>query len=197
MRLWRDRESDVATDGTIVEGVAGRYASALFELAKEGSAVAGVEADLVKFQTMLDGSEDLRRLVKSPVVSSEDQVKAIGALLSKAGISGLAANFLKLIAQNRRLFVVDGMIKGFRALAAKARGEVTADVTSAVKLSDAQMAALKDALKATVGKDVTLATHVDPSLLGGLVVKVGSRMVDSSLKTKLQNMKVSLGGAGT
>jgi F-type H+-transporting ATPase subunit delta len=190
----KDIESDVATDDTIVEGMAGRYASALFELAKEASKVKEVEADLNKFSGLLNESEDLRRMVRSPVISSEDQAKAIGAILSKAGVGGLAANFLNLITNNRRLFAADGMIRGFRALAAKDRGEVTAEVTSAVALNDAQVAELKKSLKESVGKDVMLNTRVDASLLGGLVVKVGSRMVDSSLKTKLQNLKVSLNG---
>jgi F-type H+-transporting ATPase subunit delta len=186
----------VATDGTIVEGVAGRYASALFDLAKETSKVAEVEADLTKFQAMLNESADLTRLVRSPVIAAEDQERALDAVLAKAGIGGLASNFLKLIAKNRRLFAAMDMIKAFRGLAAKARGEVAAEVTSAVALNAAQTAALKDALKETVGKDVTLNATVDPSLLGGLVVKIGSRMIDSSLKTKLQNLKTTLSATG-
>lgn len=187
----------MAKDDTIVEGVAGRYASALFELAKESSKISEVESDLAKFQRMLDDSPDLKSMVRSPVIASGDQARALGAVLDKAGIGGLAANFFKLIAENRRLFAAADMIKAFRALAAKARGEMSAEVTSAVALSGAQVAALKDTLKASVGKDVTLNTRVDPSLLGGLVVKIGSRMIDSSLKTKLQNLKVTLSGTGT
>ncbi|MGL4397116.1 MAG: F0F1 ATP synthase subunit delta [Hyphomicrobium sp.] len=185
----------MATDDTIVEGMAGRYASALFDLAKDASKIAEVEADLTKFQAMFDDSEDLRHLVRSPVISTEDQGRALAAIMSKAGIGGLAANFFKLIAANRRLFSAPDMIKGFRALAAKDRGELTAVVTSAIALSAEQVAELKKTLKDTVGKDVALNTHVDPSLLGGLIVKVGSRMIDSSLKTKLQNLKATLGGA--
>jgi F-type H+-transporting ATPase subunit delta len=190
-----DGVSDVATDDTIVEGVAGRYASALFDLAKEGSKVADLEQALGAFQSLLDQSPDLSRLVRSPVISANDQGRAIGAVLERAGIGGLAANFLKLVTNNRRLFVVQDIIKAYRALAAKARGEVTAEVTSAVPLNDEQVKVLKDTLKASVGKDVTLQSRVDPSLLGGLIVKVGSRMIDSSLKTKLQNMKVALSEA--
>lgn len=182
----------MGTSGIISEGVAGRYASALFELAKEASQVSEVESDLAKFQTMYDESEDLRRLVRSPVLAAEEQSTAIAALLGKAGIGGLAANFFKLIAANRRLFAAADMIKAYRALAAEARGEVPAEVTSAIPLSDDQMKALKETLKASVGKDVTLSTHIDPGLLGGLIVKVGSRMIDSSLRTKLQNMKTAL-----
>lgn len=191
-----DRERDVATDDTHAEGVPGRYAAALFELAKEGSKIAQVEADLGKFQQLLDASEDLRRMVRSPVIPRDEQSNAIGALLEKAAIGGLAANFFKLIASNRRLFAVPEMIKAFRSFAAKERGEVTAEVTSATALNDGQVAALKETLKASVGKDVTLATKVDPSLLGGLIVKVGSRMIDSSLKTKLSTLKVAMKGTG-
>jgi F-type H+-transporting ATPase subunit delta len=197
MRPRRDGVSDVAIDDTIVEGVAGRYASALFELASESSKAADVESDLGKFQGLLDESPDLVRLVRSPVIAADDQSRAIAALLEKAGIGGLAANFLKLVASNRRLFVIQDIIKAYRALAAKARGEVSAEVTSAVPLNSEQIAALKETLKASVGKDVTLQSRVDPSLLGGLIVKLGSRMIDSSLKTKLQNIKLALTEAGT
>jgi F-type H+-transporting ATPase subunit delta len=197
MRPRRDGVSDVATDDTIVEGVAGRYASALFELASESSNVADVESDLGKFQALLDESPDLVRLVRSPVIAANDQSRAIGVILDKAGIGGLAANFLKLVTSNRRLFVVQDIIKAYRALSAKARGEVSAEVTSALALNSEQIAALKETLKASVGKDVTLQSRVDASLLGGLIVKLGSRMIDSSLKTKLQNMKVALSEAST
>jgi len=196
MRPKARGESDVATDDTIVEGVAGRYASALFELASESSNIEGIERDLVNFQALLDESPDLMRLVRSPVIAADDQSKAIAAVLDKAGIGGLTANFLKLVTANRRLFVIQDIIKAFRSLAAKARGEVTAEVTSAFALNDEQIAALKETLKASVGKDVTLQSRVDPGILGGLIVKVGSRMIDSSLKTKLQNMKAVLSGAG-
>ena len=111
-------------------------------------------------------------------------------------VGTLTGNFIKLVTANRRLFVIQDIIKAFRALAAKARGEISAEVTSAFALNDAQVASLKETLKASVGKDVTLQTRVDPSILGGLIVKVGSRMIDSSLKTKLQNLKVALNGAG-
>jgi F-type H+-transporting ATPase subunit delta len=197
MRLRRDGVSDVATDDTIVEGVAGRYASALFELANESSKLSDVEKDLVTFQGLLDESSDLVRLVRSPVIAADDQARAIAVIVDKAGIGGLAANFLKLVSSNRRLFVIQDIIKAYRTLAAKARGEIAAEVTSAVPLSDEQVAALKETLKASMGKDVTLQSRVDPSLLGGLIVKVGSRMIDSSLKTKLQNIKVALSEAST
>jgi F-type H+-transporting ATPase subunit delta len=172
--------------------VAGRYASALFDLAQDQNAVNAVEADLVKFNQLLVMSPDLRALVASPVISADDQNRALSAVLAKAGIGGVAGNVLQLVAKNRRLFVVADIIKNYRQLAAKSRGEVSADVTSAVALSAAQSQALADQLKASMGKDVKIAAHVDPSLLGGLVVKIGSRMIDSSLKTKLANMSTAL-----
>lgn len=184
----------MATDQPMTEGVAGRYASALFELAKDEGKVAEVEADLAKFQALCDESADLVRMIRSPVIPSDEQSRALVAILAKAGAGPLASNFLKLIASNRRLFAAPDMIKAFRAIAAKARGEVTAEVATAHPLSDAQTAALKQALKAEAGKDVALVAKVDPSLLGGLVVKLGSRMIDSSLKTKLGAMKVALKG---
>jgi F-type H+-transporting ATPase subunit delta len=195
MRPEARGKSDVATDGAIGEGVAGRYASALFELANESSSVREIESDLVNFQGLLDESPDLLRLVRSPVIAADDQAKALAAILEKAGIGGLTANFLKLVTANRRLFVVQDIIKAYRSFAAKARGEVTAEVTSAFSLNDEQIAALKETLKASVGEYVTLQSRVDPSILGGLIVKVGSRMIDSSLKTKLQTMKAVLNGA--
>lgn len=184
----------MATNEHAVEGVAGRYASALFELANENGAVADVERQLGEFQGMMNESADLVRLVRSPVVAADDQAQALGAVLDKAGIAGLTGNFLKLLAQNRRLFLVSDMIKAFRQLASAARGEVTAVVSSASALTDEQLDELKRTLKASVGKDVSLETRVDPTLLGGLVVKLGSRMIDSSLRTKLQSLKVALGG---
>lgn len=172
--------------------VAGRYASALFNLATEQNSVAAVEADLKRFDGLLAMSEDLRTLVRSPVASSDDQSKALAAVLAKTGIGGIAANFIALAAQNRRLFVLPEMIANFSKLAADARGEVAAEVTSAQPLTDAQTAALKETLRASAGRDVILAAKVDPSLIGGLIVKIGSRMIDSSLKTKLANLSVAL-----
>jgi F-type H+-transporting ATPase subunit delta len=176
--------------------MAGRYAAALFELAKEQGQLAQVEADLKSFQAMLDESEDLRRLVRSPVISADEQAKALSAILGKAGISALSTNFFRLIARNRRLFAVADMLKDFRTLLAVERGEVSADVASAHPLTPDQMTALKDALRAQVGKDVQINTRVDPNLLGGLIVKLGSRMIDSSLRTKLNNLKVAMKGIG-
>lgn len=193
--LERTRAIDVATDQINTASMPGRYASALFELAKEQGAIAQVETDLTLFAALLDESEDLRRLVASPVFSAEDQGRALAAVLDKAGIGGLTANFLQLITKNRRLFAVRQMVKAFKALAAESRGEVTAEVTSAQALSAEQIAELKQTLKNSVGKDVQLDAKVDPSILGGLIVKIGSRMIDSSLRTRLNAMKLGLKAA--
>jgi F-type H+-transporting ATPase subunit delta len=177
-------------------GVAGRYASALFELANEQNQLDEVERDLGKFQAMLDQSADLKRLVKSPAFAAEEQERALGAVMDWAAIGATTGNFLKVVTRNRRLFAAEDMIKTFRALLARHRGEIAAEVRSAVALDEAQLASLKSKLKASYGKDVRLATTVDPSLLGGLVIKIGSRMFDSSLRTKLANLKVVLKGVG-
>jgi F-type H+-transporting ATPase subunit delta len=185
----------VASDQSLT-GVAERYASALFELAKEQGQQMPVEQDLIKFQGLMDQSEDLRHLVTSPVFTAEAQGKAIAAIAAKAGISGLTSNFLKVLAANRRLFATADIVKAFRAIAARARGEVSAEVASAQPLTDAHMQALKDQLRGTVGKDVSITAKVDPNLLGGLIVKVGSKMFDSSLRTKLDTLKIAMKGTG-
>lgn len=186
----------VAQSDQTVSGVPGRYATALFELAREDQTVDQVGADLANFQALLDESEDLGRLVRSPVFSAEDQVSALQAICEKAGIKSLALNFIKLAAQNRRLFVLSDMIKAYRTLVAQSKGEISAEVTSAETLSSKHLDDLKAAIKASVGRDVHLSTRVDSSILGGLIVKVGSRMVDNSLKTKLQNLKIAMKGTG-
>ena len=182
----------MATDDTITGGVAGRYASALFELAEEANQVRQVEKDLTTLQGLLDESADLKRMVRSPVFSSDDQGRAIAAVAGKAGLAPLVVNFLKVLARNRRLFAVRDMIRTFLALAARQRGEVNAEVASAHQLSDEQLAALKETLRASAGKDVNIITKVDPTLLGGLIVKMGSRMIDSSLRTKLTSLKTAM-----
>jgi F-type H+-transporting ATPase subunit delta len=180
----------------MMASMAGRYAAALFELAKEERQLPQVEADLAAFRAMLDASADLRRLVRSPVISAEDQDRALTAILARARFSPLTVKFFRLIARNRRLFAAADMIRDFRALLARARGEVGADVASAHPLTPDQLNALKDALRVQIGKDVQVNARVDPGLLGGLVVKVGSRMIDSSLRTKLNNLKVAMKGLG-
>jgi F-type H+-transporting ATPase subunit delta len=190
-------ESDhVSSDDPMMASMAGRYAVALFELAKDQRQLEQVERDLASFQAMLDGSADMRRLVLSPVITAEDQGKALAAILKMAGISGLTANFFMLIARNRRLFAAADIMKAFRALLARERGEVSADVASAHALTPEQLQLLSDTLRTSIGKNVRIDTRVDPSLLGGLVVKIGSRMIDSSLRTKLNNLKVVMKGIG-
>ena len=186
----------VADTSQHISGVAERYASSLFELALEEGAVPTVTADLDRFQAMLDDSADLKRFVLSPVFSSEEQVGAIEVLATKAGFGAFVTNFLKLVAKNRRLFALPGMIKAFRIIAAQHRGEISAEVTSAHALTQAQEDELKAALKGVTGKDVAIAVMVDPSILGGLIVKVGSRQIDTSLRTKLSTLKLALKEVG-
>ena len=186
----------MAGSSQTVSGVAERYASSLFDLALESKAVAEVESALANFQFLIDGSDDLKRLVVSPVFGADEQLKAVSAILDKAGISGLAANFIKVAASNRRLFAVPGMIRSFKEIHARHRGEITADVTSAYALTSEQEQELKAALKGVTGKDVTINVVVDPSILGGLVVKLGSRQIDTSLRTKLSTLKLSLKEVG-
>ena len=186
----------MATEDPSVSGVSGRYATALFELARDENSIDAVLADLDQFDRLLAESDDLKRLVRSPVFSADTQLKALSAVLEKAEISGVSAKFLKVLTANRRLFAVNDVIRAFRALVAKFKGEATAEVTVAEALSDANLDALKAALKSVTGKDVTLNVKVDPSIIGGLVVKLGSRMVDSSLRTKLNSIKNAMKEAG-
>ena len=173
----------------IVSGMAGRYANALFDLAHETNAIDAVKADLERFDTLIAENPDLNRLVKSPVFSAAEQLQALAAVLERAGIGGLTAKFLKLITANRRLFAVRDMVRGYRKLVAGHKGEATAEITVAEQLKDEHLSALRAALKSVSGKDVDLAIKVDASIIGGLVVKLGSRMVDTSLRTKLNAIK--------
>ncbi len=173
----------------MTEGVPGRYASALFDLAKDTGSLDKVAGQLRAFQGLLDQSPDLQRLVRSPAFSAEDQTRALSAVLAKSGVTGLTANFLGLVARNRRLFAVSDIIKGYQSLLARHKGEVAAEVTSATPLSESQLTALRASLKASLGKDVAVSARVEPAILGGLIVKVGSRMVDSSIRTKLNSLK--------
>ncbi|MBH0238058.1 F0F1 ATP synthase subunit delta [Methylobrevis albus] len=179
-----------------VSGVAQRYATALFDLAIDGGATDAVEADAVRFEGLVAESADLARVVRSPVFTADDQLKAVSAVLAAAGIDGLFANVVKLAARNRRLSAVPDIIKGYRQLVAVHRGEVTADVVSAEPLADAHAAELKAALSAMTGKTVVLDASVDPSLIGGLIVRLGSRMIDTSIKSKLNALKIALKEVG-
>lgn len=176
--------------------IADRYATALYELAETQGALDQVAGDLKTLKAMVRDSEDLRRLISSPVLSRADQAKAVSALAEKAGFSKLTANFLGLASKNRRLFALVGIIDAYLGRLASRRGELSASVASAAPLSQAQLDALTATLKSTFGGNVAVEAAVDPSLLGGLVVKVGSRMVDSSLKTKLQHLKLAMKGVG-
>jgi F-type H+-transporting ATPase subunit delta len=169
--------------------MAGRYAAALFELALEDRALDAVKADLDRFVALIDESADLRRLVRSPVFTAEVQARALTAVLEKAGIGGLSGRFLQVVASNRRLFAVRDMVKAFRTLVAQHKGEVSAEVTLAEQPNEQQLAAIKGALNSLTKKDVQVDVKVDPSIIGGLIVKLGSRMVDSSLRTKLNSIK--------
>ncbi|WP_316192451.1 MULTISPECIES: F0F1 ATP synthase subunit delta [unclassified Bradyrhizobium] len=186
----------MAAEDPSVSGVSGRYATALFELARDEKSIDAVKADLDKFDALVTESADLKRLVRSPVFAADVQLKALTAVLDKAGISGIAANFLKVLTANRRLFAVADVIRAFSALVAKFKGEASADVTVAEPLSDKNLDALKAALKTVTGKDVALNVKVDPAIIGGLVVKFGSRMIDSSLRTKLNSIKHAMKEAG-
>ena len=186
----------MAQSSSPISGVAERYAGSLYELAAQAKAVSQVEADLDRFEALLAGSADLTRMIRSPVFSSDEQFKAIAAIAAKAKITGLVGNFLRVVAQNRRLFAVPAMIKAFHRIAAAERGEVSAEVTSAHALTPAQEMELKAALKGVAGKEISIAVTVDPSLLGGLIVKIGSRQIDTSLKTKLNSLKLALKEVG-
>ena len=177
-------------------GLSGRYATALFELADEETALDDVARDLASVGAMIEDSDDLRRLIRSPVISRDNQLNAIDAVLEAAGVSQLTRNFIGVVTRNRRLFALPGMIKNYQSLLAAARGEATAEVTSAQPLSDAQMSAIENSIKQAMGTKVAVDAKVDKSLLGGLVVKVGSRMVDTSLKTKLSQLRLAMKGVG-
>ena len=179
----------MAGEEPIVSGMAGRYATALFDLAREANAIDAVQADLERFDALVAESADLNRLVRSPVFAADQQLGALTAVLDRAGIGGLAAKFLKLVTSNRRLFAARDMVRGYRKLVAEHKGETTAEVTVAEALKDEHLDALRAALKSVSGKDVDLDIKVDSAIIGGLVVKLGSRMVDTSLRTKLNAIR--------
>ena len=183
----------LADDNDVVSGVAGRYASALYALASEQRQTGEIAAALRIVSDLIAESPDLRRLVRSPVFSAPVQIKAFDAILEKAGVSGVAANFVRLVASKRRLFALPDMIRGYNQLYDAARGLTRAEVTSAAPLSDEQVAALKEQLRGkSAGQDVEVSVKVDPALIGGLVVKLGSRMVDGSLRTKLNAIRTAM-----
>ena len=178
--------------GTVVSGVARRYASALFDLAREQRAIDAILSDLDRFDTLLRGSDDLQRLIRSPVFTAEEQGRAVAAVLDKAGIGGVAANFIRLVASNRRLFALPDMIRAYRTLVSDYKGIIRAQVTVAEQPSDKILADIKSALREAAEADVDVDLKIDPALIGGLVVKMGSRMVDASLRTKLNSIRLAM-----
>jgi len=174
--------------------LANRYATALFGLASERAALEQVEGDLGRVERALDENAELSRLLSSPIVSREEHARVVSAVAERLGLSELVGNFLGVLAEHRRLAALPGIIRGFRNKLAEHRGEETAEVISAAPLSEAQLAEVKDGVAGFVGRPVNLDSSVDPSLLGGIVVRVGSRMVDASLKSKLQQLELSMRG---
>jgi F-type H+-transporting ATPase subunit delta len=189
-------KASVAQNGsqaeTMVSGVAGRYASALFELARDQRAVDAVAGDLDRFDALIRESPDLQRLVRSPVFTAEEQGKAVGAILDQAGIGGLAGNFIRLVTTNRRLFALPDMIRGYRKLVAESKGIVRAEVRLAEPPSDRVLNDIKAALREVANAEVDVDVKVDPNLIGGMVVQMGSRMVDASLRTRLNAIRLAM-----
>jgi F-type H+-transporting ATPase subunit delta len=179
----------VSDTGSISSGIAARYATAIFELAKDAKKLPAVEKDFDALAVALDESVALRDLISSPVYSREDMVSAIAAIAKKMKLSKDVASTLGLMAQKRRLFVLPSLITTVKAMIAEEKGEVTAEVTAATALTKAQQDKLAKTLKATVGKDVKVTVSVDETLIGGLIVKVGSKMIDSSIRSKLSNLQ--------
>jgi len=189
----------VPGESSVVAGIAGRYATALFDLAREARNLDETAAEFDRLEAMIVESEDLSRLVRSPVISRDDQARAMAAILEATGFGDLVRRFVGVVAANRRLFALTEMIRRFRGLLAEHRGELVANVTSARPLAEAQKTALAAALAQGLGRDVRdvkVETRIDENLIGGLLVRVGSRMVDSSLRTKLQNLELAMKGTG-
>lgn len=185
----------VASENVSVAGLAGRYATALFELATEAKALDAIASDLSRLKALIDGSTDLARLVRSPIFSREEQAKAMDAVLARLNVNQLTKNFVGLLAAKRRLFALSGIVAAFETLVANQRGEMTAEVTSAQPLKSEQRTALMGTLKDAMKREMRLTERVDPTLLGGLIVKVGSRQIDSSLKSKLVRLERAMRGA--
>ncbi len=200
--MWCDHRGqdiervDVSEPASISTGIAARYATAVYELAKEGKDVKGLEADISVLATAMAESADFNALINSPVYSRADQAAAITAIAKKSGVSALMTNTLALMADKRRLFVLPQLVQTLREVIATDKGEVTADVTSAKALTKAQSDKLAKTLKARMGKDVTINASVDESLIGGLIVKVGSKMIDTSIRSKLSSLQNAMKEVG-
>ena len=186
----------MASETTGASGLAERYAAALFDLADERHELDTVAGDLRELRAMVAASPDFIRLLRSPVLSRDEQGKAIAAIGEQAGLSQLTRDFLGVVAANRRLFEVPGMITAYLAQLAERRGEVTAEVTVAQPLDETRMAALNEQLRRALGARVSVDVKVNPALLGGMIVKVGSRMVDASLNSRLQRLRLAMRNAG-
>ena len=184
----------MASEATGVSGLAGRYATALFDLADQQQALDAVAADLLKLRQMIEESPELARLIRSPVLSRDVQARAMATITEKAELGTTVRNLVGVVAQNRRLFALTGIISGFLALLAARRGEVTAEVTAAQPLTKGQLTAINEQLNRAIGSKVAVDVRVDPAIIGGLVVKVGSRMVDGSLRTKLTRLQLAMRG---
>ena len=182
----------MASETTGVSGLAERYAAALFDLADERRMLDEVATDLRQLRAMLQASGEFLRLIRSPVLSRDQQAKAVAVVAERAGLSQLVRDFLAVVARNRRLFAVPAMIESFLAKLAARRGEVTAEVTAAHQLSEAQLGTLNEQLRRSIGARVLVDVRIDPSLIGGLVVKVGSRMIDGSIKSKLRRLQLAM-----
>ncbi len=178
----------------ITAGLAGRYASALFDLARDAGSIAAVESSLAALTAALAESTDLAALVTSPLISRTDAAKGVAAVAAALGIDALTTRFLGVLADNRRLADLPAMIRAFGLLTAAHRGEVSAEVTTAHPLDADQLAALKQQLKGRVGRDVAVHTKVDPAILGGLVVKLGSQLIDASIRTRLNTLAQAMKG---
>lgn len=184
----------MAVSGGITASLAGRYALALYTLAQDANAITAVEADLLTVRAAIADSADLARLIRDPLAGRDETVRAVAAIAGVLGLSPLATNFLGVVAGNRRLASLAAIIDAFSLIAADARGEVTAQVITAHPLDDAQLAAIAEKLAAREGRTVTIEPKVDPAILGGLVVKIGSQMIDSSIRTRLNSLAQAMQG---
>jgi F-type H+-transporting ATPase subunit delta len=188
-------EARVAAEHAHEAGLAGRYALAIFDLAQEERALESVAADFTTLKQLMAESPELTRLVRAAVFSREEQAAGMNGVLHRMEAAPLTRRFILLLASKRRLFALSDIIRAYDSLVAKQKGEMSAQVTSARPLSDAETAELKSILRSKLAKEVKLDAHVDPALLGGLIVKVGSRMIDSSLRTKLNGLRMAMRGA--
>ncbi len=186
----------MSSDTTGATGLAGRYATALYQLAVTGEALDAVADDLRGLAAMNQESDDFRRFIRSPVISRAEQGAAMAALMERAGATDLTQKFVGLLAANRRLFVLPEIIRAYLALLARRRGKMSVEITSAAPLSEIQKSNLEEALRESVGGIITLSAKVNKALLGGLVIRLGSRLIDSSLQTKLEHLRLAMRGTG-